>query len=769
MSMKTKKLSLAIYWHMHQPVYEIEGTYLMPWVRLHALKDYLDMVSVLEKFPKLKLNLNIVAGLLDSLLDYVENNSTDIHMQLSTVNISAITEEEKSFILNNFFSPKFETMIYRSENYKKLYKKRFSKDYANIEEFSQQELSDLIALFNLVWIDSTHYETYPRLKYLWEKQYNYTIADRLEIIDIQKSIMKQIVPTIKKYIKDGRIEITTSPYYHPILPILLGSSANTKSTKKNSTSIKMYEYANLQIVTALDRIESIFGVRPKGMWPPELCLCDKTLSLLAKCGLKWTLSDEGILANSINYDFIRDFKGNLNDPYHLLKVYEYKTQNSSLNIIFRDRSIPNLINFEYAGMNSKIAANDLYDKIKVIQNKLLVSPDEKHLLTIASDGENCWENYQNDGREFLESIYSLIENDDSLETVLISDYIESDNQPKKLTKIQSGSWIDNSFQFWIGDDEKNKAWLYIIEASAFINKHKKHKKYNNAIRELLIAQGSDWFWWYGEPNNSGQDFIFDYMFRERLKNVYICLDNAPPEYLNKSIITTIEVPFKHSRRAITPRMDGSLNSFEDWYHAGSISMLDGPVYKENKNVEKIYFGCDNKNIYFRLHINKDTSDVTFLDKINQFYIYIRNASNLKERAYIRLINKTDNTYAILSEKFEYELTLTLVKETLYPPRLSTVLHPNIWTLDSTDDILIVYRDVIDICIPFDKIGVAEGETVEFFMANTDSGVKNSAISQEFLLSVLENINIFNFVIRLTYEIAGKNIFSNIVFFLYIYF
>ena len=121
--------------------------------------------------------------------------------------------------------------------------------------------------------------------------------------------------------------------------------------------------------------------------------------------------------------------------------------------------------------------------------------------------------------------------------------------------------------------------------------------------------------------------------------------------------------------------------------------------------------------------------------VNQFYIYIRNASNLKERAYIRLINKTDNTYAILSEKFEYELTLTLVKETLYPPRLSTVLHPNIWTLDSTDDILIVYRDVIDICIPFDKIGVAEGETVEFFMANTDSGVKNSAISQEFLLSV----------------------------------
>lgn len=719
---------------MHQPVYEIEGTYLMPWVRLHALKDYLDMILILEKFPKLKLNLNIVPGLLDSILDYAENDAKDIHMQLSTVDIATITEEEKSFILNNFFSPKFETMIYQSNTYVKLYRKRFSKDFANLEDFSPQELSDLIALFNLVWIDSTHYETYPRLKELWNKQTNYTLNDRLEIIQIHKNIIKRIVPTIKKYIQEGRIELTTSPYYHPILPILLDSTA----TSKNAPNLKLQDFAKLQIITALDRIESIFGIRPKGMWPPELCLCDKTLNLLSKCGLKWTLSDEGILSKSINFDFIRDFKGNLSDPYHLLKVYEHKGQNSNLDIIFRDRSIPNLINFEYAGMNPKIAANDLYDKIKVIQNKLLTSPDDKHLLTIASDGENCWENYQNDGREFLETIYDFIENDDTLETVLISDYIDSEQQKKKLNKIQAGSWIDNSFQFWIGDDEKNKAWSYIKDAIKFIQKYKKHSKYNNAIRELLIAQGSDWFWWYGEQNNSGQDFIFDYMFRERLKNIYICLDVPPPEYLDKSIITTIEVPFKHSKRAITPRMDGLLHSFEDWYNAGAISMLDGPVYKENKNVEKIYFGCNNKNIYFRLHINKEITETTNLNKINQFYIYIRNASKRRERAYIRLINKTDNAYAILSEKFEYELALTLVNDALYPPRLATVLHPNIWTLDSTDDILIVYRDVIDICIPFDKIGISEGETAEFFMANTDSGVKNSAISQEFLLSVFRD-------------------------------
>ena len=526
--MKNKqKLSLAVYWHMHQPVYELEGTYLMPWVRLHAVKDYLDMVLFLEKFPKLKLNFNIVPALLDAILDYTEQGYHDIHSELTASDTERLTDEEKAFILNNFFSSKFETMIYRSENYKNLYQKRFSKDVATLEDFSAQELSDLMALFNLVWIDPVHFARYPRLEELWEKQYNYTQEDRIEILSIQKAIIREIIPTYKKYIKEGRIELSTSPYYHAILPILIDVKASVKSvltTEGLPANLGMLDDAKYQIKSALDRIEEIFGVRPKGMWPPELCLGPKTLGLLSKAGVKWTISDEGVLANSINFDFIRDFKGNLNDPYHLLKVYEYQTKESNIDIIFRDRSIPNLINFEYAGINPKMAAGDLYEKIKMIQNKLLVSPDDTHLLTIASDCENCWENYQNDGIDFLENIYSLIENDESLETVLISDYIENDKHKKTLKKIYSGSWIDKTFQYWIGEPEKNKAWAYLKQTKNdfdnFVKANKNHPQIQLAKRELLIAEGSDWFWWYGEPNNSGQDFIFDYMFRERLKNVY---------------------------------------------------------------------------------------------------------------------------------------------------------------------------------------------------------------------------------------------------------
>lgn len=736
-----KKLSIAIYWHMHQPVYEIEGTYLMPWARLHAVKDYLDMVLILEKFPNLKLNFDVVPALMDTVINYI-NGFHDIHSELTISDTENLSQEEKSFILNNFFSPKFETMLYKSENYKSLYQKRFSKDVCNIDDFSAQEISDLMALFNLVWIDPSHDTRYPRIKELWEKQYNYTQEDRIEIIELHRQIISEIIPTYKKYIEEGRIELTTSAYYHSILPILIDLKASTKNTHTTEglpQTLGMLDDAKKQIRMALDKVEEIMGVRPKGFWPPELCLGPKTLNLLAKEGIEWTISDEGILSDSINFDFIRDFKGNLNDPYHLTKVYEYQTKTNPINIIFRDRSIPNLINFEYAGIDAKMAGNDLYDKIKVIQNKLLVSPDQTHLLTIALDGENCWENYQNDGNDFLEYIYSLIENDESLETVLISDYIQKDKHKKTLNKIYSGSWIDKTFQYWIGEPTKNKAWNYLKETKfaleSFAKQNKTYPNIDAAHNELMIAQGSDWFWWYGEPNNSGQDFVFDYMYRERLKNVYLLLGLEPPEYLNESLITKVEMPLKHPSRAITPKMDGLAKSYDDWYYSGSISLLDGPVFRESKNVDKIFFGCDSDNIYFRLNVNKGNNETAIINKISQFYIYLRNSSSVKNRAFIRLISKTDSPYPILLEKFEHELALTLIKDTLYPPRLATCIHPNIWTLANHEDVNITYKDVIDLTIPFDMLGVQKGETVEFFLANTDSGVKNTYIPQEILLSL----------------------------------
>ena len=178
MNKRVKKLSLAIYWHMHQPVYELEGTYLMPWVRLHAVKDYLDMVLILEKFPKLKLNFNIVPALLDAILDYTENGYHDIHSELTVSDTENLTDEEKAFILNNFFSSKYETMIYRSENYKELYQKRFAKDVAAIKDIqdfksygkNKMDIHSRTELKLLIYRNKLYEKLYQRIKSIFRQE-----------------------------------------------------------------------------------------------------------------------------------------------------------------------------------------------------------------------------------------------------------------------------------------------------------------------------------------------------------------------------------------------------------------------------------------------------------------------------------------------------------------------------------------------------------------------------------------------------------------------
>ena len=227
----------------------------------------------------------------------------------------------------------------------------------------------------------------------------------------------------KKYQSQGRIEISTNPFYHPILPLLLDINEDKYQYSENlpQKSKLMEEDALEQTIKSLDKFESFFGKRPKGIWLPEQCISKKAVQMLSKLDIKWTVADEGILANSIHKEFTRDFEGNLEDPFDL--CINYKINDAKTNIIFADSFFANLVGFGYGNYEGEIAANDFYEKIKTIQNKLENSPKEEHLLTIAMDGENCWESYANDGDEFLNTLYSLIENDSTLETVLVSEFL----------------------------------------------------------------------------------------------------------------------------------------------------------------------------------------------------------------------------------------------------------------------------------------------------------------------------------------------------------
>lgn len=741
-----KKLSIAFYWHMHQPAYQLtpDSDYLMPWVRLHGVKDYLDMLLIMKNFKNLKLNFNLVPILLDAFIDYGEKDYHDIHSRLTITNIHELTKDDKEFILNNFFDANYSSMIFTHEHYNELYQKRFISEEADVKAFSDQEYSDIMAWFNLAWIDPIYKSMFPEYEKLLNKGKNYTLKDRIEIIELHRKIIRMIIPTYKQYWEEGKIEITTSPYYHPILPILLDIKASQKGLQTvDSTLVDLGtgEDAVYQTKLALDRIEEIFDKRPKGIWPSEQSVSAQTLDLLSDLDVKWAISDEGILTSSINFDFVRDFKGYLEDPYHLMKSYNYKTKNSDIKMVFRDSVLANLISFEYANHEPKTAAADLYDRIKVIQNKLQTSPDSNHLLTIAMDGENCWENYIEDGLAFLNEIYTMIEEDSTLETVLINDYLEKEDHHKELSKISSGSWINRNFQLWVGEPVKNLAWTYLKQVKAdlneFIENNPDNKNIKLAYRELMIAEGSDWFWWYGDPNDSGQDHIFDYLYREHLKNVYRYLGVKPPAYLDFPLVSIVTKPTRYPKKTISPRIDGIDRTNDDeWLNAGCISLPEGPILQGNKLFDRICYGSDENNFYMRLYLspsfqeNHETNPI-----LHQLYIYMRNQTKKQVQSAVRLINKSENISPIMKEKFHNELRISMMDDKLYPMRLTRAMQGDLWTMQDTKDIKIAYQKVIDISIPFDSMEIDQGDTLEFFFANANFGIKDSFSPQDIMLSV----------------------------------
>lgn len=747
MMSQSKKLSIAFYWHMHQPVYQLTsgGDYIMPWARLHAVKDYLDMALWTKKFDKLKLNFNFVPILIDSIIDYGEKGAHDIHSRMTITPEDKLKQEDKIFILNNFFDANYQTMILTNPEYHRLYQIIQTEGTNDTSVFTNQEYSDLMALFNLAWIDPSYKTSNPELKKLVKKGKNYTLEDRINIIEIQREIIRKIIPSIKKLVEKNKIEITTSPYYHPILPILL----DYKNIKKNQipdddiSGLKTELDAKVQTKMALDRIEEVFGKRPRGIWPSEHCVSGKTLELFGSLGIDWSISDEGILANSINFEFEHDFKGYLKEPYHLLKTYRYKTKNTDLKMIFRDSTIPNLISFEYQNHNPIATANDLYDRIKVLQSKILSSPDREHLLTIALDGENCWENYLEDGASFLKTLYTLITEDETLETVLISDYLDNTKEDKPLNKIASGSWMNRNFKLWIDEPVKDIAWTYLKRVrqdfSNFVKREPLNPNIELARRELFICEGSDWFWWYGEPNDSGRDSIFDFLFRTHLKNIYRYLDLDTPKYLDDPIsnVSTTK-PSKYPKSLISPELDGKFVTTEEdiWNNAGFIEIPDGPVLRESKLFDKIRFGNDENFFYLKFNLNKYLRENSDLSKRTyQMYIYLRKASNRQVLAPVRLINKTENISPVSLEKFHNEIQIAIRNDKLQLLRITKAIPGDMWVLEQAKTIETAYDEVLDVKIPFELLDIKNGETLEFLFVNANYGIKDFYIPNEMVLSV----------------------------------
>ena len=747
-----KKLNIAFIWHFHQPNYQknYDSEFLLRWARLHATKDYLDMLLRCEDHKKIKLNFNISATLLNSIEKY-SKGINDLHSKLLILKDNKLSEMDKNFILQYFFDVNYSTMIMQREYYAELYNKRYSKEDISINDFTDQEYFDIIANYTMCWIDTKFYLMYPELKYLSEKQKNYTYEDRKRIYEIQFDIIRKIIPYYKKFQDEGRIEISTSPYYHPIIPLLLDINEAKCSYNENlpSKSPLFAEDAKEQTKKALDYFEKVFKKRPKGIWLPEHCISMASVDMLNDLGVNWTVTDEGILANTLGREFARDFEGNLEAPFDLCVHYKFNSRNNKVNVLYADSFFSNLVSFGYGNYDGHVAANDFYEKIKTVQSKLQFSPKEDHLLTIAMDGENCWESYQNDGNEFLDTLYELIENDDTLQTVLVSDFIEK-AKPEKLDNVASGSWINRNFDLWIGEPTKNLAWIYLDKTRNDLFKFSKEllenaktdeekleaqKRIDKAKEEIFVSEGSDWLWWYGEPNESSNDHIFDFLFRAHLKNVYGALDKPSPKHLDVPLASIIGKPIRQPRRHITPVIDGIYDpNINSWVDAGYIFLPDSPTFSAKKTIKGIYYGNDDDNIYLKFELNKNNLANSIYFIKNQVFIYFKPESQTVISP-VRIALRTENLYPVLENQFSHELEFSFNEHELVPPQLLKALYGGMWQVQLIRKVSYAFKDTIEVALSFDDLGVKPGERVEFCIIAGSNGNINEVYPQDVLLSL----------------------------------
>ncbi len=377
------------------------------------------------------------------------------------------------------------------------------------------------------------------LKKLIIKGHNFTDSDRKFIIKQQRDLLKQIIPTYKKLQNAGQLEVITSPYYHPILPLLIDSNLGKLANSYSSLPKKCYLFpqdASAQLAMSVDLCEKSFGLKPQGMWPSELSISMQALSLIAKAGIEWVVADEALLTKALELNISRDEHGNLMNPELLCQPYNLKIGEEQINIFFREVVTSNEIGFSFGGREAQEAASSLYMRLKHIQQKLF-NWHREGCVVIALDGENCWQTYERDGQTFLRELYRRLSEDSTLNVCTVSDYLKRNPATEHIYNIQPGSWISADFHIWIGEALKNKAWELLWDTRQFLQVEEESNKHSperiaQAFNEIYAAEGSDWFWWYGEPNNSEHDAIFDSLFRQNLKNVYIILDKAYPKELD---------------------------------------------------------------------------------------------------------------------------------------------------------------------------------------------------------------------------------------------
>jgi alpha-amylase/alpha-mannosidase (GH57 family) len=552
------RLHLALLWHQHQPLYKdlahpsAVGSYLHPWVRLHAIRDYYSMASLVAQHPGVHLTINLTPILLWQILDYVEGGATDRALELTIKPAETLAGTERQQLLATFFDADWHHQIFPHPRYEELFIQR----RAGLP-FTAQDLRDLQMWFNLAWFGQDLRAGDVRLvtgesvsvrRYV-EQGRDFSVADIRAMVADQYKVMRAVVPLHRQLQEQGHVEIATSPFAHPILPLLLDTDRATidRPGARLPRRFARPEDAEAQVQLAFDLYHRCFGRPPRGMWPAEGAVGQSVIPVLARHGVHWIASDRGVLSRSGHWGY------DAADPDVLCQAYRAQEDGYVLSLFFRDTELSDAVGFRYAAFSDPAAAaRDFLEQVKE-RFARRVSADGR-VLTVALDGENAWGAYRDDGRPFLGALYTLLAADSEVDTVTPSDYLTGDpergisahpvQEQERLYELFTGSWIDESgsapgvdLGTWIGEEEENAGWELLTQVRDAVERVGAVPQATTSdLLALYAAEGSDWFWWFGDDQDSGSDAEFDDLFRTHLANVYHFLHVDPPARLAQHIV-----------------------------------------------------------------------------------------------------------------------------------------------------------------------------------------------------------------------------------------
>ncbi|MBI3854647.1 MAG: alpha-amylase/alpha-mannosidase [Planctomycetes bacterium] len=548
---------LAFLWHFHQPCYRDlpTGKMLMPWVRLHGIKDYTGLAAILEEFPDIRCTTNFSPVLLDQLQAYIDG-FTDTMLDLSLVPAAELSEDQKEEIVAKFFWAHPESVIGRYPRYRQLFE--LHRAHQTLRE---QDYRDLQVLANLAWFHPLSRDLEP----LRAKGRNYTEEDKQTLVAGTRAAIAAILPRWRAL--SDRVELSVSPYYHPIVPLL----CNFASAREAIPGLPLPDAphfrheAEVQVRSALDAGERYFGRRPRGFWPSEGSVSDEACALFKASGGEWAATDEAIVGES----GVKTLQG--------------------LKIAFRDTALSNLLGFTYKTMEPADAARDFVRRLETREGP----------VPVCLDGENPWEHYPDGGVAFLRELFRALSDHPRIRTVTMSELVPTDS----VEHIVAGSWINRNFGVWIGHPEDRRGWELLGRAYRDLQGSS-----NKLAWECLrAAEGSDWFWWFGDDFASAQDAEFDALFRRHLMNMYQALGRPAPEDVHRPIKQArSQVVLRQPRAKLQVTIDGRRSDYFEWIAAGHYDMSReySAIAGESAFLSDVYYGFDSERLLVRLDFKK---------------------------------------------------------------------------------------------------------------------------------------------------------------------